>query len=355
IRFGADNVLAVAVNNRQDDAFKIPPMSAGNWNTYGGIYRDARIVIKDALHIPFQGSYRQEGGTFVTTTNVSETSGDVRVKTWVENNYSTPKECELRTTIADTEGNVLQVLSEKKTIAPGELAEFDQTSEPVAKPHLWSPETPYVYKVFSDVCDAGAVVDHFESPLGFRWFKWDYENNRLILNGKKVIIHGTNRHQEWPWLGDATPKWLQSLDMNDIRHNLNNNFMRTAHYPNDPSIYFWSMGNETDHAVDSKYAVAEDTTRLIHARDIYNDSAGKFVNTLSKNIALESLLRCTIRGWSDSDVRDLEPQSSQQTGTEEWQHDQAAAEIIKRNKDRTPDDRANINTWIYEDHGCNRT
>ena len=400
IRFGADNVLAVAVNNRQDDAFKIPPMSAGNWNTYGGIYRDARIVIKDALHIPFQGSYKQEGGTFVTTTNVSETSGDVRVKTWVENSYTSPKECELRTTIADADGNVLQVLSEKKTIAPGELAEFDQTSQPVAKPHLWSPETPYVYKVFSDVCAGGAVVDHFESPLGFRWFKWDFENNRLILNGKKVIIHGTNRHQEWPWLGDATPKWLQLLDMNDIRHNLNNNFMRTAHYPNDPciydfndhngiitieelpndkrqeftetvqvqqlreairrdrnhpSIFFWSMGNETDHAVDSKYAVAEDTTRLIHARDIYNDSAGKFVNTLSKNIALESLLRCTIRGWSDSDVRDLEPQSSQQTGTEEWQHDQAAAEIIKRNKDRTPDDRANINTWIYEDHGCNRT
>ena len=51
-------------------------------------------------------------------------------------------------------------------------------------------------------------------------------------------------------------------------------------------------------------------------------------------------------------VRDLEPQSSQQTGTEEWQHDQAAAEIIKRNKGRTADDRANINTWLYEDHGC---
>jgi hypothetical protein len=400
IHFEADNVMAVAVNNRQDDAFKIPPMSAGNWNTYGGIYRDARIVIKNALHIPFQGSYKQEGGTFVTTTNVSETSGDVRMKTWVENNYTTPKECALRTTIADAEGNVLQVLTQKKTIPPGELAEFDQTSQPVASPHLWSPETPYVYRVFSDVCDGGAVVDHFESPLGFRWFKWDYENNRLILNGKKVIIHGTNRHQEWPWLGDATPKWLQLLDMNDIRHNLNNNFMRTAHYPNDPciydfnddngiitieelpndkrqefteavqvqqlreairrdrnhpSIFFWSMGNETDHAVDSKYAVAEDTTRLIHARDIYNDSAGKFVNTVSKNIALESLLRCTIRGWSDSDVRDLEPQSPQQTGTEEWQHDQAAAEIIKRNKGRTPDDRANINTWIYEDHGCDRT
>lgn len=399
IRFGADNVLAVAVNNRQDDPFKIPPMSAGNWNTYGGIYRDVRIVIKNPLHIPFQGSYKHEGGTFVTTTNVTEAAGQARVRTWVQNNFATPKECELRTTIVDADGNVLQTLTEKKTIQPGELAEFDQTSAPVANPYLWSPETPYVYKVFSDVRDGGAVVDHLESPLGFRWFNWDYENNRLILNGKKVIIHGTNRHQEWPWLGDATPKSLQLLDMYDIRVNLNNNFMRTAHYPNDPCIYdfndhngvitieelpndkrqefsgevqvqqlretirrdrdhpsilFWSMGNETDHAVDSKFAVAEDTTRLIHARDIYNDSAGKFVSTTSKQIALESLLRCTIRGWYDSDVRDLEPQSAQQTGTETWQHDQAAAEIIKRNRGLTSDNRANINTWLYEDHGCNR-
>jgi hypothetical protein len=399
VRPGADNVLSVAVSSRQEDQFKIPPMSAGNWNTYGGIYRDARIVIKDPLHIPFQSSYKHEGGTFVTTPNVSEASGDVRVKTWVENNYSTPKECELRTTIADADGNVLQVLTAKKNIQPGELAEFDQTSQPVASPHLWSPESPYVYRVFSDVCTGGAVVDHFESPLGFRWFKWDYSQDRLILNGKKFIIHGSNHHQEWPWLCDATPKWMLLEDMKDFRLNLNNNFMRTAHYPNDPciydfndrhgivtieelpndkrqqfneavqiqqlretirrdrnhpSIFFWSMGNETDHAVDSKYALEEDTTRLIHARDIYNESAGKFVNTVSKNIALESLLRCTIRGWYNSDVRDLEPQSSQQTGTETWQHDQAAAEIIKRNEGRTPDDRASINTWLYEDHGCNR-
>jgi hypothetical protein len=114
------------------------------------------------------------------------------------------------------------------------------------------------------------------------------------------------------------------------------------------------MGNETDHAVDSKYAVEEDTTRLIHARDIYNDSAGKQVATTSKQIALESLLRCTIRGWYNSDVRDLEPDSAQQAGTETWQHDRNAQEIIKRNEGREPDDRGNMNTWLYADHGCDR-
>ncbi len=287
----------------------------------------------------------------------------------------------------------------KKTLAPGELAEFDQTSQPIAHPHLWSPESPYVYTVVSEVWDGGVAVDSFVSPLGIREFKWDYASNRLILNGKKVLIHGSNRHQEYPWLGDATPKWLHLLDMRDFRLNLNHNFMRTAHYPQDPAIYdfcdrygiivieeapnikrqkfseevqvqqlremirrdrnhpsifFWSMGNETDDAVDSKFAVEEDTTRLIHARDVYNDSAGKYVATTSKELALESLLRCTIRGWYNADVKDLEPASVQQTGTETWQHDQNAREIIHRNKGRTPDDRANVNTWLYEDHGADR-
>jgi dienelactone hydrolase len=399
IRFGEDNLLAVAVNNRQNDAFRIPPMSAGNWNTYGGIYREVRLVITDPLYVPFQGSASREGGTFVTTPKVSESSAEVRVRTWVQNDSSAARPCELRTTIADTNGEVMQVFSARKTIAAGELAEFDQASSPILRPHLWSPETPYVYKVFSDVLDAGTVADHFESPLGIRQFKWDYEQNRLILNGKKVIIHGSNRHQEYPWLGDAVPQWLNLLDMRDFKYGLNHNFMRTAHYtqapyiydfcdrngimvieelPNDkrqefapdvqvqqlretirrdrnhPSIFFWSMGNETDHAADSKYALEEDASRLIHARDIYNDSAGQHVNTTSKQIALESLLRCTVRGWYNSDVRDLEPESAQQTGTETWQHDKNAQEIVQRNRGRASDDLANLNTWLYEDHGCNR-
>jgi beta-galactosidase len=399
VRWGQDNVLAVAVSNRQNDPFQIPPMSAGNFDVYGGIYRDVRLVITDRLYIPFQGSYQHQGGTFVTTPRVSPDAAEVRIRTWVKNDYSVARECELRTILVDAAGAEVQRMTARKSLAAGELAEFDQTSRPIAHPHLWSPEMPYMYTVVSEVCRDGAAVDCFESPLGVREFKWDYDSNRLILNGTRVIIHGSNRHQEYPWLGDATPKWLHLLDMQDFRRNLNHNFMRTAHYPQDPAIYefcdragiivieeapnikkqkfsdevqerqlremirrdrnhpsifFWSMGNETDDAVDSKFAVEEDPTRIIHARDIYNDSAGKYVGTTSRQLPLESMLRCTIRGWYNRDVRDLEPNSAQQTGTEEWQHDKAAAAFLKLNRGRTPDDRGNLNTWLYEDHGADR-
>ena len=139
-----------------------------------------------------------------------------------------------------------------------------------------------------------------------------------------MVIHGGNRHQEYPWLGDAIPKWITEMDFQDMAENLNYNFMRTAHYPNDkyvydladkygivideespsiknqdfsaevqeqqmkemirrdrnhPSIMLWSMGNETNHAVDSKFAVAEDTTRILTARRVSDGSAGKLCKT----------------------------------------------------------------------------
>jgi len=37
-------------------------------------------------------------------------------------------------------------------------------------------------------------------------------------------IKGTNRHQEYPWLGDAHPKWIARMDMVDIKYNLGHNF-----------------------------------------------------------------------------------------------------------------------------------
>ncbi len=106
--------------------------------------------------------------------------------------------------------------------------------------------------------------------------------------------------QEYPWLGDAIPKWITVMDFTDMAENLNYNFLRTGNYPNEklvyeladrlgmiieeevpniknqefsaevqeqqlkemirrdrnhPSIMFWSMGSETNRPVDSKIAV----------------------------------------------------------------------------------------------------
>jgi len=388
---GKENILVVAVNNKQNDEFKTPPMSAGNFNVYGGIYRDVTIVIKDKIYIPMQGSASHEGGTFITTPAVSAKQGIVRVQTWVKNDYAQPKNCVLNTYIIDASNKVVQVMTTKYTINPGQLYRFDQTLKPVKNPHLWSPDTPYIYKVWSEVTDGSKAVDSYESPLGFRWFRWNYVDNCLYINGNKTLLHGGNRHQEYPWLGDAIPKWITEMDFKDMAENLNYNFMRTAHYPNDryvydltdkygivideespsiknqafspevqkqqieemirrdrnhPSIMFWGMGNETNHAVDSKYAVAEDTTRILTARRVSDGSAGAFVKHTDDNLALENLLRCTIRGWYNSDVKDLEPSDPQHCGTEVHHQNKLVSSGLFGT--------SNLCTWLYADHGADR-
>ncbi|HEX7905376.1 MAG TPA: glycoside hydrolase family 2 TIM barrel-domain containing protein [Chitinophagaceae bacterium] len=391
VKPGTDNVLAVAVNNLRVDTYSTPPMKAGNWNTYGGIMRDVRLVIKSPLYIPMQGSAKHEGGTFITTPSVSKKEAVVRVQTYVQNDFSIDKECTVKSTIVDRDNKVVQVFEQKVKVPAHSLYKFDQLSKPVANPHLWAPGTPYVYKVYSEIFDGNKTSDKMESPLGFRWFYWDYKENFMYVNGQKVVFHGGNRHEEYPWLGQAIPKWISDTDFYNMAVNLNYNFMRTAHYPNDahvydltdkygivineelpndknqefsrevqedqlkemirrdrnhPSILFWSMGNETNHAADSKWTLTEDTTRIITARRVLDHSEGDYAPHSDKNLSLENLLACNVRGWYDKDVKNLEPTDGQHAGTEENQH----RKLIASGRLGT----GNLSTWLYADHGCDR-
>jgi beta-galactosidase len=391
IKPGEDNVLVVAVNNRQKDDFKIPPMAAGNFDVYGGICRDVTLVLTDKLYIPMQGSALHEGGTFVTTPQVSENEGVVRVQTWVKNDNTDKKTCTLQTSIADTADKIIQVVKSKAVIDPGQIYMFDQTFKPIKNPHLWSNDDPYLYKVKTELFDERILADDYTSPLGIRWFKWDFKDNILYVNGKKMMIHGGNHYQEYPWLGTAIPRWISMMDFNDMADNLNYNFIRTAHYPNDksvydltdehgmvtyeevpntmnqefspevqeqqlkemirrdrnhPSIMFWSMGNETSHPADSKIAVAEDTTRILTASKVTAGSAGKFVRLTDQNLLVDNLQRSAIRGWYNKDVRNIEPSDGKESGTEQNQQN-----MLKASEKFGND---NLSAWVYADYGADR-
>src|SRR5579864_6648063 len=396
VRFGAPNVIAVQVSNRRDDDLgHVPPMTAGNFNVYGGIYRSVRLVLTNKIHVPFQGSANSEGGSFITTPQISAESATVHDTTWVRSDAEQPIDGELRTLLLDENGKVLASQRSSIHLSPGELKAVDQVFAPISHPHLWSPSTPYLYRTRSEVVVSGKIADVYESNFGMRWFSWNHDEYRLYLNGQPIRLIGTNRHQEFPWLGDAMPVWLQQRDLSDMRHNLGYNFQRTAHYPQDPSVYdfcdhngmivmeespnikniafgkevqkqnlkemirrdrnhpsifFWSIGNETDHPADSTWALEEDKTRLINLRRGTN--GGDHVMTTDEDLALEQTLRCTVRGWYNEDAHDFgaetaEPSNGQVTGSEEWQHTTDARYVLQHAN-------GNIVVFLYNDHGADR-
>ena len=305
---GSENVLAVAVNNFQEGTAPFIADDGAAYYEYGGIVRNVRIVLKDQLHIPMQGSAAHEGGTFITTPVLTEKEAVVRVQTWVRNDYLQKKNCTLRTTIFDEANKEVGVISSQSSIDPGQVYMFDQTLKPVRSPHLWSPDNPYLYRLQSEVIDANSVVDILFTSFGLRTISWDAVGKSLSVNGRKIELKGGKRRQDYPWLGGAVPEWLILMDCKYKAENERLNFMRSVYNQdnrivyeqsdkygmvidaeifsindkistpqeteqkvkeivrsnrNNPSVIFWSSGSEAGFDAVSKYALAEDPTRPV--------------------------------------------------------------------------------------------
>ncbi len=131
-------------------------------------------------------------------------------------------------TIEDAGGNV---------VAQGEATPRKGRAEcsgKVASPALWSAETPNLYKLKVAAISAKGLEESTKIDFGFRSVQ--VKNSQLLVNGKPVLIKGTNRHE----LSEHGGYIVSEAEMiRDIRimKELNINAVRTSHYPNDPLWY----------------------------------------------------------------------------------------------------------------------
>jgi len=103
----------------------------------------------------------------------------------------------------------------------------------VKNPLKWSHEHPNLYTILIE-WESDGKMWYKAFRFGFR--KVEVKGNVLMLNGKRLIIRGVNRHDFDPDTGwTLTPeRYYQDLD---IMKQLNINAIRTSHYPNDPLLY----------------------------------------------------------------------------------------------------------------------
>ena len=106
----------------------------------------------------------------------------------------------------------------------------------IKSPLLWSPETPNLYTVTVSLSDnRGNVIHQSSERFGFRWFGFNDEGG-FELNGERLLLRGTHRHEEHAGYGAAMPNELHVRDMQMIKE-VGANFVRLAHYPQDPVVY----------------------------------------------------------------------------------------------------------------------
>ena len=94
---------------------------------------------------------------------------------------------------------------------------------------LWDLEHPHLYTVRVRLLDSGRVLDEDERRIGFR--EATFTPQGFSLNGKIIKLHGLDRHQTFPWVGQAMPGRVQAQDAKILRHDLRCNLVRTSHYP----------------------------------------------------------------------------------------------------------------------------
>lgn len=99
---------------------------------------------------------------------------------------------------------------------------------------LWYTESPRQYQVLAELKKKGKTIEAYRLPVAFR--KIEVAGNSLLLNGKKLKVRGVNRHEFSPGQGWAFTMQEAIRDL-ELMKQAHVNFVRNAHYPNDPRWY----------------------------------------------------------------------------------------------------------------------
>lgn len=237
IQAGDSCLIAVMVDNSDDKNF--PPGKRQytlDFTYHGGIYRDVWMIAKSSIGITdvIDENRVAGGGIFVHFDQISEKSADVYVNTEVKNKSNRAHTVTVETTLADFQSIPMKKVSKNLTLKPGEIRTIIQKIV-VKNPHLWSPESPYLYRVQSRIKSGREALDGGITRVGIRSFAFDSKVG-FKLNGKPYgQLVGANRHQDFAYVGNAVPNSQQWRDAKRLR-DAGCTIIRTAHYPQDPSF-----------------------------------------------------------------------------------------------------------------------
>ncbi|RZB16814.1 DUF4981 domain-containing protein [Streptomyces sp. F001] len=192
---------------------------------HGGITRSVLLYATDPLHLADVTVRARRNGELLVDCRVRDAGGALPDGWYVSG------ELDGRLLAQDTDFDRANAQDERVSDFLGEARLL--TTVPDVR--TWTAETPELYDLTVRLHRAdGTVADISRHRTGFR----DVEivGRDLLVNGERVFIRGVNRHDFHPLTG-------RTVSYDDMRADLvllkrfGFNAIRTAHYPNDPSLY----------------------------------------------------------------------------------------------------------------------
>lgn len=225
-----ENIVKVEVSNIDNP--KIPPgkpLENLDFNLFGGMYRNVYLIKTNPVYITnaVEAEKVNSGGILIHFDSISENIASGIVKTHLKNDTRAAKPVLVEITFIDERGVEQEFSSSELIIDGGEdLSVVQQIF--IEKPLLWSPSDPNLYRVKVKVTSGGKLIDKKILKTGIRSIKLTEEG--LVLNGELIFLNGTNRHQEYPYIGYALSDEAQYRDAYKIKE-AGFNFVRLSHYP----------------------------------------------------------------------------------------------------------------------------
>jgi len=211
-------------------AVKVDASKFEGWFYEGaGVYRHVWLTKTSPLAIA-------PDGIFVRSSfkgDVPSDEAEVLVDAKVLNSSNVQAPVAVKCEILSMDGRRLASCSQSGEAVAGAGLEL-KLSTKLAKPELWSPESPTLYRLVSTVESGGKDVDRVETVFGVRTIAFDKEKG-FLLNGRPYVLKGTCNHQDHAGVGAAIPDRLQSYRIERLKE-MGSNSYRTSHNPPTPEL-----------------------------------------------------------------------------------------------------------------------
>ncbi|WP_242164930.1 glycoside hydrolase family 2 TIM barrel-domain containing protein [Lysobacter sp. M15] len=184
IRAG-DNTIVVRIDHADPSS---------RWYAGSGLIRPVALELLDPVHI-------EPESVFVSTPVASEDRGVVSVRAAIANRSDKAQSAEWVTRVIAAGGETVAEGRQTHTVPAGARAEQSQELA-VARPRLWSPDSPDLYTLVQQIRIDGATVDERRTRFGIRTVSLDAANG-LRINGRQVLLRGGNIHHDNYMIGAA--------------------------------------------------------------------------------------------------------------------------------------------------------
>ena len=232
LKKSSKNIIEVELDNgEKPDLPPGKPYRNLDFAWFSGLYRNVKLTVKSPLYIshPISANKAASGGVFA---RYSKDDSSISIDTHLINDFSKQKNFKVKQSLYFGKKKVAEITSSTSQINKNSDQSISQVIK-LSQAKLWSPQRPNLYTLRTSLMVGSKTLETYSQKIGLKHVKINADG--CYINGKKMYLRGTNRHQEYPYVGYAASDRAQYRDAQLIKE-AGYDLVRLSHYPQSPAF-----------------------------------------------------------------------------------------------------------------------